>query len=77
MRKLAESDAEEDLLLAAAAYEGYRVHDEALKVFEKLPRLNAKAARYQLALARYYEHAGLLDKAKEARQKAQALMPRP
>jgi tetratricopeptide (TPR) repeat protein len=77
VRKLAESDAEEDLILAAAAYEGYRVHDEALKVFEKLARLNPKSIRYLLALASYYDHAGRPDRAKEAREKAKQLSQRP
>ena len=72
VRKLAQSDAEEDLILAAA-YEGYRVLIEALKVLEKLARLNPKSARYQLDLAQYYEHAGRGDRARECREKAKQL----
>jgi hypothetical protein len=73
VRKLAESDDAENLLLAAAAYEGYGVHEEALKMFEKLARLQPRVERYQRALARYYEHAGWLDKAKEAQERAKRL----
>ena len=67
VRKLAASDDPADLLLAAATYEGYGVLYEALAVFEKLARLQPKVARWQLALARYYRHAGRPDQAKEAR----------
>ena len=79
VKKLAARDAEEDLLLAAAAYKNYGILDETLKLFEKLARLNPKVVRYQLAPARYYDHAGRPDKAKEAREKARELgvLPRP
>jgi hypothetical protein len=46
VRKLAESDDAEDLLLAAAAYEGYGVLDEALRVFEKLAQVQRGVACY-------------------------------
>jgi hypothetical protein len=75
VKKLAEGTTEEELLLAAAAYEGYGVLDEVLKLFEKLARLQPKVARYHLALARYYEHAGRKDKGKEEREKASQLAP--
>src|SRR6266542_3201298 len=73
VRKLADSEDPQDLLLAAATYEGYRVFDEALKVFEKLAHKQPKVARYQLALAHYYRHAGRPDKAKEALERAKKL----
>lgn len=73
VRKLAASDEPADLLVAAAACEGYGVLDEALTIFEKLARLQPKVARWQLALARYYRHAGRPDKAKEAQEMAKKL----
>jgi hypothetical protein len=73
VRKLAASDAPQDLLLAAAAYEGYGLLDEALKTFEKLAKKQPKVARYQRALARYYRYAGRPDKAKEAEERARKL----
>jgi hypothetical protein len=73
VQKLAASDAEEDLLLAAAAFEGYHLHDRALEVFEKLARLRPRVARYHEALANYYEHAGRADRVKEARETAKRL----
>lgn len=73
VRKLADSDDPADLLLAAAAFEGYGVLDEALKAFEKLARKQPTVARYQLALARYYRHGGRPDKAREALEQAKKL----
>jgi hypothetical protein len=73
VRKLADSDDPADLLLAAATYEGYRIYDEALKLFEKLAQKQPKVARYHEALARYYRHAGRLDKAREAQEQANKL----
>jgi hypothetical protein len=73
VRKLAASDDPQDLLLAAAAYEGYGLLDDALKTFEKLAQKQPKVARYQWALARYYRHAGRPDKAKEAEERARKL----
>jgi hypothetical protein len=73
VRKLADSDTVEDLLLAAAACEGYGVLDEALKVFEKLARLQPQVARWQLALYHYYRRAGQPDRAKEALDRAKKL----
>jgi tetratricopeptide (TPR) repeat protein len=72
-RKLTASEGPADLLLAAAAFERYGILDEALKVFEKLASKQPKVIRYQLALARYYRHAGRPDRAKEALQKAKKL----
>jgi tetratricopeptide (TPR) repeat protein len=71
--KLAASKEPADLLLAATAYEAYGVHDEALKLFEKLAELQPRVANYQLALARYYRHAGREDLAKEALERARKL----
>ncbi|MBI1914994.1 MAG: hypothetical protein HYS12_09705 [Planctomycetes bacterium] len=73
VRKLAGSDAEADLLLAAAAFEGYHVLAEALEVFEKLARLYPKVARHHLALANYLDLAGRPEKAKESRERARLL----
>jgi hypothetical protein len=73
VRELAHSDDPEDLLLAAVAYEGHGVYDEALKAFEKLAARQPKVPRYQLALAHYYRHAGRPDRAREALEKAKAL----
>jgi len=44
-----------------------------LTVLEKLARLQPKVARYQRALARYYQHAGQADKAKAALERANKL----
>jgi tetratricopeptide (TPR) repeat protein len=73
VKKLAESDDVENLLLAVAAFEGYGVYNEALRVFEKLARLQPGVARYQLGLGRYYQYAGDADKAREALEKAKKL----
>lgn len=73
LRKLAASDDPSELLLVAAAFEGYRLYDDALTVFEKLGRLEPRAARWQLALYHYYRRAGRPDRAKEAREKAKKL----
>jgi hypothetical protein len=73
VRKLAGSNAEEDLLLAAAAFEGYHLLAEALEVFEKQARLYPKVARHHLALANYLDLTGQPEKAKAARAKAKQL----
>jgi tetratricopeptide (TPR) repeat protein len=73
VRKLAASKDPADLLLAAMAYESYKVHDEALKLFEKLAELQPDAVNYQLALSRYYTHAGREDLARQALAKAEKL----
>jgi hypothetical protein len=73
VHRLAESDHVEDLVQAAAAYESYRVQDEALKVLEKLARLQPQVARYQRGLAIYYKRAGRVDEAETARKRAESL----
>jgi len=62
-----------DLLLAALTYQEYGVYEEALVLFQRLAQLLPEEARFQAALADYYERAGRPQEAKEALERAKKL----
>lgn len=64
-----------DLLLAALTYQEYGVYDEALVLFQRLAELLPQEARFQSALANYYERAGRSQEAREALERAKKLSP--
>jgi hypothetical protein len=73
LKPLATSEDPAELLLAAAGYEALLVQDEALAVYEKLAAKVPDEPNFQLALAAYYERAGLTEKAAKARRRAREL----
>lgn len=58
-----------DWLLAARAYAGWRLHDEPVRVYEKIAAARPSAGVWR-ALAKLYRQAGQADRAKEAEAKA-------
>lgn len=58
-----------DWLLAARAYAGWRLSDEAVRVYEKLAAARPSPGVWR-ALAKLYRQAGRADRAKEAEEKA-------
>lgn len=72
-KKLAESSDPADVLLAVGLYESRAVHDEALKLYEKLVKQAPEQARFHEALARYYEAGGRAELAKKERDTAARL----
>lgn len=72
-KKLGSSDDPADVLLAIGLYESRAVHDEALKLYEKLVKQTPEQARFHEALARYYEAGGRPELAKPERDTAARL----
>jgi hypothetical protein len=71
--ELVKGGAAADLLLAAALYEAHGAYGEALRTYERLAKLLPREPRVQLALANYYERAGLPERAATARRLAKQL----
>ena len=54
------------MLLAALAYEGNGVYEEALRLYERLCELSPRESAYHAARAALYEQAGRTAEAKKA-----------
>jgi tetratricopeptide (TPR) repeat protein len=73
IKPLAERKEPAELLLAATTYEAHGVYGEALALYERLAGLAKDEPNFRVALANYYERAGLKEKARQARQEARKL----
>jgi hypothetical protein len=76
LEQLAKSDDPAAVLLAALGYEASGVIEQAIAAYEKLAAARPNEIRYHAALARYYERAGLPDKAKAAKDRVKELTPK-
>jgi hypothetical protein len=73
VKRLVDSKAPEDWLEAAALYEAHGIHDEVLRLYERLARARPEEPAFQRALANYYARAGRPDLARAARERANKL----
>lgn len=73
LEPLAKSSIPADVLLAAAIYEGNRVYEEALRLYERLCQLSPREPVYHAVRAALYEQVGRTEEAKEAWAKAAQL----